>query len=141
MTTSRSNVFSYILAGISFALIICHDIPLYWRNSDHLLSSASFIEYLFIINSINVFVQAHGCNKTFSLISAIVGFLSMINGHLNFSNEREMPHYKFLYGEGHGHYSITFYLIVLLLLAQLILPLILLIKEKSNKQHIENTTT
>ena len=135
MTTSKNNAFSYVLAAISQTLIICYNLPKYWSftyseesfSYSELPHSLVFICY--IINIINIFVQAHGCNKAFSIISAIVGFLGMINGHIFFSAYRQ----EWIEND-YGHYSITFYLIFSLLLAQLILPLILLIIDKVKKE-------
>ena len=135
MTTSKNNAFSYVLAAISLTLIICYNLPEYWSFTDsedeisyrNFPNSLMFICY--IINLINIFVQAHGCNKVFSIISAIVGFLGVINGHIFFSAYRQ----EWVEND-YGHYSITFYLIFFLLLVQLILPAILLIIENAKKE-------
>ena len=135
MTTSKNNAFSYVLAAISLTLIICYDLPEYWSFTDSEESfsyseiSCSLISICYIINLINIFVQAHGCNKAFSIISAIVGFLGVIDGHIFFSVYRQ----EWIEND-YSHYSITFYLIFSLLLAQLILPLILLIIDKAKKE-------
>ena len=146
MNTSRKDSKSYILAGISMALIACFFIPFYWvqdkdvydayyEASNHPIAyyCVSFAEMrwspviiLLYINCANIFIQAHGSNKTFSIISAVAGLIGIIECHtfhsrLNFSSYEE------------GNYSITFYLIIILLLAQLILPLIFGIIEKARK--------
>lgn len=157
MNTSRKDIKPYILAGISIALIVCFFIPFY------LAPNKEFFEYndvynainntkdypfayhcisffntpwtiavlLIYINCANIFIQAHGGNKTFSIISAVAGFIEIIQCHTY--NSRM----NFGCNFDERHYSIAFYLIILLLLAQLILPLILLINEKSNKQYRE----
>ena len=137
MTTSKNNAFSYVLAAISLTLIICYNLPGYWSFTDseeninfsYYNFHYSLVFFCYIINLINIFVQAHGCNKVFSIISAIVGFLGIVNGHMFFSI------YRLEWVENdYGHYSITFYLIFFLLLVQLILPAILLIIENAKKE-------
>ena len=153
MNTSRKHIKPYILAGIRIALIVCFFIPFY------LAPNKEFFEYndvynainntkdypfaycisffntpwtlaslLIYINCANIFIQAHGCNKTFSIISAVAGFIEIIQCHTY--NSRM----NFGCNFDERHYSIAFYLIILLLLAQLILPLILLVIKKTNKE-------
>lgn len=161
MNTSRKDIKPYILAGISMALIACFFIPFYWvpdkeiydvynefyQTEDYPIAyyCISFAEMiwspfitLLYINCANIFIQAHGSNKTFSIISAVAGLIGIIECH-TYNARLNHGHYHInaggtaVPGYEEGNYSITFYLIISLLLAQLILPLIFGIIEKARK--------
>lgn len=157
MNTSRKDSKSYILAGISMALIACFFIPFYWvqdkevydayyEASNHPIAYYCFsfaemiwspVIILLYINCANIFIQAHGSNKTFSIISAVAGLIGIINCHTYNARLNHGYHINAggtaVPGYEEGNYSITFYLIITLLLAQLILPLIFGIIEKARK--------
>ena len=120
MTTSKTNALSYILAAISLLLI------LFYSFSAGGNARYFNIYSIFMINVINIFIQAHGNSKIFSIISSILVLIEI------------MPYFLLIVFDNPSYWKglpITFYLIFFLLMIQLILPAVLLIIEKVKKQN------
>ena len=130
MTTSKTNALSYIQAAISLLLILY---SFFYRTIIYNHFSIQHIAYYYnlvdfysilMINIINIFIQAHGSCKTFSVISAILVLLGIMRGLYSFE----------LYNLMEDRLPIVIYPLLLLLMVQLILPVILLIVENSKKR-------
>ena len=69
-----------------------------------------------MLQAINLFIQAHGSNRLFSGFLSIIGGVSLIVAHLILDEKLNGDFGDFF------DYSVAFYLIIVLLIAQLVLP-------------------
>lgn len=133
-TSNKNTAAAYIQAGISLLFILFTFLPfISFEGEDKDLSlsflfstiitgsgvdieleiCAYFFIVYFMLQAINLFIQAHGSNRLFSGFLSIIGGVSLIVAHLVLDDK---------INEDFFEYSVAFYLIIVLLIAQLVLP-------------------
>lgn len=133
MNTSRKNNAAYTQAIISILLLLCTFLPYKSvNNGEYSISLAvcfatlegidfksKIIGFLytiyFMFHVVNIIVQMHGSNRIFSAILSFIGFIGLAILHLF------LPDYF--------DYSIAFYLIIFLMIAQVAIPALILMPE------------
>lgn len=132
--SNKNTAAAYIQAGISLLFILFTFLPfISFEGSDKGISlslffssvitetnvdieieiSAYFFIIYFMLQAINLFIQAHGSNRLFSGFLSIIGGVSLIVAHLILDEKLNGDFFD---------YSVAFYLIIVLLIAQLVLP-------------------
>lgn len=132
--SNKNTAAAYIQAGISLLFILFTFLPFIsfegvdkWTSLSLFFSSvitetdvdieleisAYFFIIYFMLQAINLFIQAHGSNRLFSGFLSIIGGVSLIVAHLILDEKLNGDFFD---------YSVAFYLIIVLLIAQLVLP-------------------
>lgn len=134
--SNKNTAAAYIQAGISLLFILFTFLPfISFEGEDKEFSLSLFFSSLiagtnedidielkvcayffivyFMLQAINLFIQAHGSNRLFSGFLSIIGGVSLIVAHLILDEKLNGDFFD---------YSVAFYLIIVLLIAQLVLP-------------------
>lgn len=143
------KIAAYIQAGISILLILCTFLPFitiedfdnqsyslsFWGSllpfsefeTKYQLCGYIFIIY-FMLHVLNVFVQAHRSQRAFSCLLSIIGFTLLIVIHIVVSKIHlsDLFPEEFMYSYEDAKietsYDMSFYLIIVLLVALMLLP-------------------
>lgn len=143
------KIAAYIQAGISILFILCTFLPFitiedlnnqsyslsYWGSllpfseyeTKYQLCGYIFIIY-FMLHVLNVFVQAHRCQRGFSCLLSIIGFTLLIVIHIVVSkihlSDLSSEEFMYIYEDAkiETSYDMSFYLIIVLLVALMLLP-------------------
>lgn len=143
------KIAAYIQAGISILFILCTFLPFitiedlnnqsyslsYWGSllpfseyeTKYQLCGYIFIIY-FMLHVLNVFVQAHRCQRAFSCLLSIIGLTLLIVIHIVVSkihlSDLSSEEFMYIYEDAkiETSYDMSFYLIIVLLVALMLLP-------------------
>lgn len=139
MKNPRQNIAAYVQAGLSILFILCTFTPyLYNFEFDINLSFSNLLSYdniddeyfvlgciyiaYFMLHAVNVFIQAHRSCITFSTLLSLAGIAIIVALHI-YLDEVVFDEYT--------EYSIGFYLIIASLVAQLVVPELILLSGKN----------
>lgn len=148
MKNSSKNIAAYVQAGLSILFILCTFTPYLYNfafdsnfSFSYLLSNALYNntddEYFifgciyiayFMLHAVNVFIQAHRSCITFSTLLSLAGIAGIVALHIYLDDDN-----AFEYAE----YAAGFYLVIASLVAQLVIPELILLSGRSSVK--ENT--
>lgn len=142
MKNPRQNIAAYVQACLSILFILCTFTPyLYYFAFDSNFSFSNLLSYelynntddeyfifcciyiaYFMLHAVNVFIQAHRSCIIFSALLSLAGIAGIVALHIFIDNDN-----TFEYAE----YSTGFYLIIASLVAQLVVPELILLSGKN----------